>query len=60
MNLYLPIFDLECRQCDTSPVVGIQDSPESIRSTGLCGCCFFSDRLMVDWELWNDRQEATE
>lgn len=58
-DLYLPIFDIECRSCDTSPCVGVMDEGK-IRCTSLCGVHFFHDRLMVDWSLWNDSQEATE
>lgn len=60
MQTYLPIFGLECRRCGTSPVVGIQETPNIIHSTGLCGPHFFADRLMVDWEEWNNSPESSE
>jgi hypothetical protein len=28
--------------------------------TELCGICFFGDRSMIDWELWNETVEDTE
>lgn len=62
---YIPIFDVECRNCGHSPIVGLIEagnpgSPDRIRSTGLCGPEFFADRAMVDWSQWNDESEATE
>jgi hypothetical protein len=56
---YAPIEDESCWKCDTSPVVGLC-TRWGPKSTGLCGACFFQDRLMVDWEEWNKPQEATE
>lgn len=59
-NLYIPIFDVECDRCCDSPVVGIRASPNTIRSSGLCGPHFFNDSLMFDWEEWNEPRESTE
>jgi len=28
--------------------------------TERCGVCFFNDRMMVDWELWNVQMEDPE
>jgi hypothetical protein len=58
--MYEPIFNLECVECDSEPVVGIRDDEGSLRCTHLCGSCFFSDRSMNDWDLWNEPQESTE
>jgi hypothetical protein len=58
--VYQPIFQLECRECDASPVVGIQRPEGFLEATRLCGRCFFSDRAMVDFELWNARPDSTE
>lgn len=60
MNLYEPIFNLDCVECDLEPVVGLRDDDGSLRCTQLCGLHFFGDRTMVDWELWNEPKEATE
>jgi len=60
---YVPIFNQECNRCGTEPCVGIQDQEilhSAVRSTGLCGPHFFQDRLMSEWELWNDEPESTE
>lgn len=55
---YQPNFARECRECGSSPTVIVIEhiQPE----TDLCGCCFFGDHRMVDYDLWNDRVEATE
>jgi hypothetical protein len=58
--MYQPIFQLECRECDTSPVVGIQRPEGILESTGLCGRCFFSEQLMLDYTLWDLEPESTE
>lgn len=58
--MYVPIWDLECRECDSAPVVGRIDDGGNLRSTGLCGVCFFNDRYMIDWDNWNDTFETTE
>ena len=58
--MYQPIFQLECRECDQRPVVGIQRPEGVLESTGLCGTCFFADRAMVEFTLWNDTPESTE
>lgn len=58
--MYEPIFNLDCVECDSEPVVGLRDDDGQLRCTQLCGRCFFGDRLMADWELWNDDREATE
>lgn len=55
---YCPNFSGECRECGTSPTVIVID--HSTPDTDLCGCCFFGDRRMVDWALWNDPLDATE
>lgn len=60
MNLYEPIFNLDCVQCDSEPIVGLRDDEGILRCTQLCGCCFFGSRLMEDWELWNLPLEGTE
>lgn len=63
MSLYLADFSNDCSRCDTKPCVAVHD-PEptgtTVHFTCLCGVCFFRDRTMVDPELWNDPQEATE
>lgn len=60
MNQYLPIWQSNCGQCDTTPVVGILTPSRQIINTNLCGGHFFGDRLMTDPELWNNHREATE
>lgn len=60
MVLYEPIYDLECAECEGTPVVGFRDDFFKLRSTGRCGPCFFQDRAMADSDLWNDQQEDTE
>lgn len=63
MSTYLADFAHECLRCDTRPCVAVHD-PEptgtAVVYTELCGVCFFRDRLMIDPELWNEPQEATE
>jgi hypothetical protein len=58
--VYEPIFNLDCVECSHEPVVGIRDDEGNLRCTHLCGRCFFSDRSMLDWDLWNEPREATE
>lgn len=61
MNLFIPIFDLECEVCGDVPCVGINDPDcEGIRSTRVCGPHFFRDRSMRDWTEWNSPKEGTE
>lgn len=60
MDQYEPIFNCDCHQCDHSPCVGLRDDDGTLRSTNLCGICFFGDRTMIDWELWNIPCEGTE
>ena len=52
---YHPDMQAECRLCGRSPCVDVYD-PEQRRNsdTDLCGWHFFNDRLMIDWELWNE------
>ena len=50
-----PDFELECRLCGTSPCVIVVNHVQS--QTNLCGCCFFNDRSMLDWEEWNNSTE---
>lgn len=61
--IYFADHSNECQKCGTSPTVVVRD-PEptgvAVHETELCGCCFFHDRSMVDPELWNEPQEATE
>jgi hypothetical protein len=57
---YEAIYQVECAVCGASPVVGLRAPSGIIASTGLCGSHFFGDRLMLDPEEWNSRQEATE
>lgn len=59
MNVYVPIFGAECSKCDHTVLVGLQ-SKIGVRSTGLCGVCFFQDRSMIDEDQWNEPREATE
>lgn len=55
---YHPDFDAECRICGASPCVVVDNHPQG--DTELCGIHFFSDRSMIDWELWNEEIESTE
>ena len=55
---YHPDFECDCRICGSSPCVVVDDHPQG--DTELCGICFFGDRLMLDWELWNEEREETE
>lgn len=55
VNLYEPIFNLDCAECDRTPCVGFRDDEGSLRCTNLCGVCFFGCRLMEDPEEWNSQ-----
>lgn len=57
-NIYRPDFNGECRECGTSPTVVVLG--HIVPDTDLCGPHFFADRSMVDWELWNLRNEDTD
>ncbi len=57
-SLYHPDFTSECRICGTSPTVVVDGHPQG--ETLLCGICFFGDRAMIEWELWDDEEEPTE
>jgi hypothetical protein len=60
-TLYQPDMKAECRICGTSPCVVVYDPELRHNSdTDMCGPCFFQDRIMLDWELWNEPLEATE
>lgn len=61
--IYLADFSCECSRCQTTPCVAVRDPDihgTAVHDTQLCGTCFFRDRSMIDPELWNDPQEATE
>jgi hypothetical protein len=59
--IFLPIFGIDCSRCDNQPIVGlVEDDGERVQSLGLCGVCYFHDRLMVDYDLWNEAPEGTE
>jgi hypothetical protein len=58
--MYEPLFNLDCIQCDRTPVVCLEDDEGALRCTQLCGVCFFGNRMMADWDLWNTTQEDTE
>lgn len=61
--IYLADHSQECSACGTTPIVVVRDpepTGQAIHETSLCGVCFFHDRLMIDPELWNEPQEATE
>jgi hypothetical protein len=60
MNLYEPIFNLDCIECDRTPCVGLRDDSGNLQCTQLCGQCFFADRLMQDTDLWNSQSDSTE
>lgn len=57
-NIYRPDFAGECRECGGSPTVVVLG--HIVPDTNLCGVHFFADRTMVDWELWNLRDEDGE
>jgi hypothetical protein len=60
---FLADYAQDCSQCGAKPCVVLSD-PEPTgtkrQDTELCGPCFFHDRLMIDPELWNEPEEATE
>jgi len=56
--LYEPDFKSECYECGRTPCVRVVG--HRVEKTQLCGVCLFSDRLMVDWQLWNERSEDLE
>jgi hypothetical protein len=56
--VFKPNFDNECRECGAKPTVVVIDHP--IPETDLCGPHFFADRMMLDWQLWNEQPEGTE
>jgi hypothetical protein len=55
---YQPDFEASCHVCGTSPCVVVVGHSQP--DTELCGICFFHDRLMIDWSLWNEEVESTE
>ena len=55
---FAPDFQSECSICGTSPTVVVLEHIQP--NTELCGICFFQDRRMIDFELWNEPMEATE
>jgi len=55
---FRPNFSRECRECGARPTVIVEG--HAVSQTDLCGPHFFADRLMVDWQLWNEQEEATE
>jgi hypothetical protein len=59
MSIYVPNFDGECWRCEAGPTVGLA-TESGLQDTRLCGACFFQDRLMLDWEWWNEDREETE
>jgi hypothetical protein len=54
-ELYRPDFDEECYHCGSSPCVVVID--HVVPETKLCGICFFHDTLMLDWSLWNEKED---
>lgn len=56
--MYHPDFHSECQCCGTCPTVIVEGHAQP--NTMLCGPCFFADRAMIDWTLWNDLPESTE
>lgn len=55
---YQPNFDGECLVCGSAPTVIVVGHIQP--DTELCGVHFFHDRLMIDWEEWNEEPESTE
>lgn len=55
---FVPSFDTACRICSTVPTVVIPG--HLVEETELCGRCFWADRAMIDWTLWNDPHDSTE
>lgn len=60
MNCFVTILYRQCEVCERSPVVGVEEESGTVRSTDLCGPCFFGEALMLDPEEWNREQESTE
>ena len=58
--VYVPIFGQVCMTCDTEPCVGVVTDVDTIRSSCMCGVCFFGDGAAIDWDSWNDPVEDTE
>jgi hypothetical protein len=58
--MYQPIFQVECMECDATPTVGVQHEKGFLEATKLCGRCFFNDRAMLDYTLWNNQPDSTE
>lgn len=56
-SVFVPDFEIECRECGTKPTVIVVGHP--IPETNLCGPHFFADRSMVDWALWNERDDES-
>jgi hypothetical protein len=56
--LFQPDFDSECSICGACPTVIVTGHIQP--DTELCGVCFWHDRSMVDWELWNEPIESTD
>ena len=56
--MFHPDFDEQCRVCGASPTVVVEGHSQP--DTQLCGCCFFHDRDMIDWFLWNDKGDSNE
>lgn len=56
--IYKPDFMEECYHCGATPCVVVEG--HIVPETHLCGVCFFHDRLMVDYEEWNNEPEDTE
>jgi hypothetical protein len=55
---FLPSFEVRCRICETVPTVVIPG--HAVEVTELCGVCFFGDRIMLDWDLWDEPKDPTE
>jgi hypothetical protein len=60
VNLYEPIYNLDCVECDRSPCVGLRDDDGRLQCTQLCGLHFFGCRLMIDPDEWNTSADSTE
>jgi len=56
--IYHPNFDIDCRECGRLPTVIVVG--HICPDTELCGVHFFSDRSMLDYDLWNNQSEGTE
>lgn len=55
-RLFDPDFEGVCKQCGTSPTVSINNEVHGsvCVETELCGPCYFEDRQMLDYWLWNE------